>query len=44
MEKTRKFLLTEKEMPTKWYNMLADMPIASTHYSTPEQSSNPLPG
>jgi len=26
MEKTRKFLLDEKEMPTRWYNILADMP------------------
>lgn len=26
METTRKFLLTEKEMPTRWYNIMADMP------------------
>jgi len=26
MTKMRKFLLTESEMPTKWYNILADMP------------------
>jgi tryptophan synthase beta chain len=26
MEKTRKFLLDENEMPTRWYNILADMP------------------
>ena len=26
MEKTRKILLSEKEMPTKWYNIMADMP------------------
>jgi len=26
MEKTRKFLLDEKEMPTRWYNIMADMP------------------
>ncbi|MCA1757045.1 MAG: TrpB-like pyridoxal phosphate-dependent enzyme [Bacteroidales bacterium] len=26
MEKTRKFLLEESEMPTRWYNIQADMP------------------
>jgi tryptophan synthase beta chain len=26
MEKTRKFLLNENEMPTRWYNIQADMP------------------
>ncbi len=26
MTKTRKILLNEKEMPTQWYNILADMP------------------
>ena len=26
MERTRKFLLNEKEMPTQWYNIMADMP------------------
>ncbi len=26
MEKTTKILLSEKEMPTKWYNIMADMP------------------
>lgn len=26
MERTRKFLLSEKEMPTQWYNIMADMP------------------
>jgi tryptophan synthase beta chain len=26
MEKTRKFLLDENEMPTRWYNIQADMP------------------
>ncbi len=26
MEKTRKFILNEKEMPTAWYNIVADMP------------------
>lgn len=26
MEKTRKFLLNENEMPTRWYNIMADMP------------------
>ena len=26
MEKQKKFLLSEKEMPTKWYNILAEMP------------------
>jgi tryptophan synthase beta chain len=26
MEKTRKIILTEKEMPRQWYNILADMP------------------
>ncbi|MBK7709656.1 MAG: TrpB-like pyridoxal phosphate-dependent enzyme [Bacteroidales bacterium] len=26
MEKLRKIILSEKEMPTKWYNILADMP------------------
>lgn len=26
MEKTRKFLLPENEMPTRWYNIQADMP------------------
>jgi tryptophan synthase beta chain len=25
MEKTKKFLLTEEELPTKWYNIVADM-------------------
>ena len=27
MEKTKKFLLPEKEIPTQWYNIVADMPI-----------------
>lgn len=27
MEKTKKFLLPENELPTKWYNIMADMPI-----------------
>lgn len=26
MEKTKKFLLPEKEIPTQWYNIVADMP------------------
>lgn len=26
MEKTKKFLLQESELPTKWYNIVADMP------------------
>lgn len=26
MTKTKKYILTEREMPTKWYNMVADMP------------------
>ena len=26
MEKTKKFLLSEKEIPTQWYNIVADMP------------------
>jgi len=26
MEKTRKIILTEKEMPRQWYNIIADMP------------------
>lgn len=26
MEKQKKFLLTEQDMPTKWYNILAEMP------------------
>ena len=26
MEKQRKFYLSEKEMPTRWYNIMADMP------------------
>ncbi len=26
MEKTKKFLLSEKELPLKWYNIVADMP------------------
>lgn len=26
MEKARRILLTEKEMPTQWYNIMADMP------------------
>ena len=26
MEKRKKFLLSEKDMPTKWYNVLAEMP------------------
>lgn len=25
MEKTKKFILSEKEIPTKWYNIMADM-------------------
>ena len=24
--KTKKFCLTEKQMPTQWYNIVADMP------------------
>lgn len=27
MSKTKKFILSEKEMPTQWYNLLADMPV-----------------
>jgi len=27
-DKTRKFILTEKEMPTAWYNVVADLPFA----------------
>ncbi len=37
MEKTKKFLLTEKEMPTKWYNIVADMvnkPLPMLHPGT----------
>ena len=26
MEKTKKFILPENELPTKWYNIVADMP------------------
>lgn len=26
MSKTKRFLLSEKEMPTQWYNLVADMP------------------
>lgn len=26
MERTKKFVLTEKELPTQWYNIVADMP------------------
>jgi len=26
MEKTKKFLLQESELPTKWYNIVAEMP------------------
>ena len=26
MERIRKILLDEKEMPTQWYNIMADMP------------------
>ena len=26
MERTKKFLLSEKEIPTKWYNIVAEMP------------------
>lgn len=37
MEKTKKFLLTEKELPTKWYNIVADMstkPLPMLHPGT----------
>jgi len=39
MEKTKKFLLTEKEIPTKWYNIVADMktkPLPILHPGTKE--------
>jgi len=37
MEKTKKFLLEEKELPTKWYNIVADMatkPMPMLHPGT----------
>lgn len=37
MEKTKKFLLEEKELPTKWYNIVADMqnkPLPMLHPGT----------
>jgi len=37
MEKTKKFLLAEKEIPTKWYNIVADMqnkPMPMLHPGT----------
>jgi len=37
MEKTKKFLLAEKEIPTKWYNIVADMqnkPLPMLHPGT----------
>ena len=37
MEKTKKFLLAEKELPTKWYNIVADMenkPMPMLHPGT----------
>ena len=37
MEKTKKFLLAEKELPTKWYNIVADMqnkPLPMLHPGT----------
>ena len=39
MEKTKKFLLAEKEIPTKWYNIVADMknkPLPMLHPGTKE--------
>ncbi len=27
MTKQKKFILSESEIPTQWYNILADMPI-----------------
>jgi len=39
MKKTRKFLLTENEMPTTWYNITADMtnkPLPPLHPATRE--------
>jgi len=39
MEKTKKFLLAEKELPTKWYNIVADMqnkPLPMLHPGTKE--------
>ena len=26
MEKTKKFLLNDSQLPTRWYNIVADMP------------------
>ena len=37
MEKTKKFMLAEKEIPTKWYNIVADMqnkPLPMLHPGT----------
>ena len=37
MEKTKKFLLEEKELPTKWYNIVADLknkPMPMLHPGT----------
>ena len=37
MEKTKKFLLEEKELPTKWYNIVAEMttkPMPMLHPGT----------
>ena len=42
---TKKFCLTEKQMPTQWYNIVADMPnkplpaAASRERSSPSRRS-----
>jgi len=43
MEKTKKFLLSEKELPTKWYNIVADMttkPMPMLHPGTKQPLKN----
>ena len=38
---TKKFCLTEKQMPTQWYNIVADMPnkpVSYTHLTLPTTS------
>jgi len=43
MEKTKKFLLPEKELPTKWYNIVADMqtkPLPMLHPGTKQPLKN----
>ena len=39
MKPIKKFMLTEQEMPTQWYNIVADMPNKPLPPLHPEQNN-----